>query len=254
MKTPKLIVRSVDKSFASTDKRPLRALSSLSLHVKHGEFVSLIGPSACGKSTLLHIIAGLTEPTAGKVRIDGKSRESRLGKSGYMPQKPLLLPWLTVQQNVMLGSRLQNQPAELAAHTAGELLEKFGLTDFADQYPSVLSGGMAQKAALLRTMISHEDFWLMDEPFGALDAITRLSMQLWLMEVWRDMDATALLVTHDIREAILLSDRIYVLSKRPGTVIKEVRVDLPRPRRKEFLARTDILSLETELENLLLQP
>ncbi len=247
----KLSLTNVSKTFSTSDG-PLEVLSSVNLQVAQGEFVSLVGPSGCGKSTLFNSIAGVDEPSTGQVIIDNMPGE-RLGKSGYMPQKPLLLAWKTVRQNVLLGATLQRQPAEKSQRQADNLLKKFGLLEFADQYPHVLSGGMAQKAALLRTIISNKDFLLMDEPFGALDAITRLSMQLWLLEIWNDMKSTALLITHDIREAILLSDRIYVLSQRPGTIIQEVKVNLPRPRRKEFLTRKTVLQLETDLENLLLQ-
>ncbi len=248
----KLAVDQLSKTFTDSPQ-PLSVLSEITLHVKRGEFVSVIGPSGCGKSTLFNSIAGIDEPTSGQITIDG-SIDDRLGKSGYMPQKPLLLPWKTVRQNVLLGPTLQHQPLKKSDSKADVLLKKFGLHEFADQYPHVLSGGMAQKVALLRTIINHQDLLLMDEPFGALDAITRLSMQLWLLEVWREMRSTALLITHDIREAILLSDRIYVLSHRPATVIQEVVVDLPRPRHKQSLSQQSALRLETALENLLLQP
>jgi ABC-type nitrate/sulfonate/bicarbonate transport system ATPase subunit len=251
MPQPKLAIANVSKTFAGPG-RDLPVLRGVDIHVNQGEFVSLIGPSGCGKSTLLHLVAGLEAPTAGTLTIDGHPHASRLGASGYMQQQPLLLPWKTVRENVMLGPVLQHQPPAATGHKADELLEKFGLAEFADRYPRVLSGGMAQKVALLRTILFNPDFLLMDEPFGALDALTRSAMQLWLLEVWGQFQSTVLCVTHDIREAVLLSDRIYVLSSRPATVVQEVAVDLPRPRRRELLSSPEALALEAQLEGLLL--
>ncbi|HUC20226.1 MAG TPA: ABC transporter ATP-binding protein, partial [Candidatus Polarisedimenticolaceae bacterium] len=232
--------------------RELVALSGIDLQVKEGEFVSVLGPSGCGKSTLVNIIAGVDDQTSGEVVIDGSHR--RLGKSGYMPQKPLLLPWRTVRGNVVLSPLIQKQPVEASRHKADKLLKKFGLLAFANQYPAVLSGGMAQKAALLRTILTNNKLLLMDEPFGALDAVTRLSMQMWLLEVWSEIGCSVLFITHDIREAILLSDRIYVLSGRPGRIVKEIAITLPRPRKREFLTKEAALGLEAELEGMLLTP
>ncbi len=251
MSAVKLSVKNLSKAF-SVKGRDLAVLKSLTMHVDRGEFVSLVGPSGCGKSTLFNIIAGVTDQTKGAIAIDGKARAERLGKSGYMPQNPLLLPWKTVRDNIMLGPSLKHEPDREAQTQADTLLEKFGMLDFADQYPAVLSGGMAQKVALLRTILFNKSFLLMDEPFGALDAITRLSMQMWLLDVWNEVRSTVLFITHDIREAILLSDRIYVLGSRPATVIKEVSVELPRPRRREFLGKKYSVLLEAELENTLL--
>ncbi len=248
----KLSVKNLAKTFSSKDGN-LEVLESITMHVNRGEFVSIIGPSGCGKSTLFNIIAGVADQTAGTVAIDSKAKADRLGKSGYMPQNPLLLPWKTVRGNVMLGLLLRHEPINRAQEQADTLLEKFGLLDFADQYPDILSGGMAQKVALLRTILFNKSFLLMDEPFGALDAITRLDMQMWLLDVWNEVRSTVLFITHDIREAILLSDRIYVLGNRPAKVIKEVSVNLPRPRRRDFLSRKDSILLEAELENILLR-
>ena len=244
----KLSVQNLSKAFWSGD-RQLEILSSLNMHVQLGEFVSIIGPNGCGKSTLFNIVAGVDDQTSGELYIDGRNGE-RLGKSGYMAQNPMLLPWKTVRENVMLGLRVQGQPTKSSKQKADKLLKKFGLLEHADQYPAVLSGGMAQKAALARTILCNKDFLLMDEPFGALDAVTRLSMQMWLGEVWSEMRCSVLFVTHDIREAILLSDRIYVLGS--GKIIKEAVISLPRPRKREFLSKKSSLALEAELESLLL--
>jgi len=248
----KLSVTGVSKTFREPGGQH-RVLRSLNMTVAAGEFVSIIGPSGSGKSTLLHLVAGVEEPTGGVIAIDGRTSASRLGASGYVMQKPLLLPWKTVRENVMLGPVLQSKPLAEAARTADELLKKFGLSRFAGQYPRVLSGGMAGRVALLRTILFNKDFLLLDEPFGALDALTRRTMQLWLLDVWSEFRSTVLCVTHDIREAILLSDKIYVLGGQPATVIREVTVELPRPRTREHLNRPDILLLEKSLEDTLLK-
>ncbi len=228
------------------DRQPLLVFSDITIAVKKGEFVSILGPSGCGKSTLLNIIAGIERKTAGKVSISGSE------KPGYMLQKPLLLPWKTTLQNTMLGLLLKHVPEKKAKQDAQNMLKKFHLEQFANHYPQSLSGGMAQRVALLRTILFNNDFLLMDEPFGALDALTRIAMQMWLLDVWQTYKTTVLLVTHDIREAILLSDRIYVFSNKPTRLVKEVVIDLPRPRRRNMLQQKKALHIEKILEELLL--
>jgi ABC-type nitrate/sulfonate/bicarbonate transport system ATPase subunit len=213
----------------------------------------MIGPSGCGKSTLFNIIAGVEQPTSGMVAIDGDANAIRAGKTGYMPQQPLLLPWRTVEENVMLGLDVKHVPHKEAQQEAHELLKRFGLAEFAQNYPSTLSGGMRQRVALLRTVLFNRSFLLLDEPFGALDALTRLSAQMWLLDLWQDVHASILFITHDVREAILLSDRIYVLSARPARVLRVVAVNLPRPRKPEHLALEHAVQLEQELVALLLK-
>src|SRR6185369_2355575 len=178
-----LSITGLSKTFREPGRRH-QVLRSLNMTVAEGEFVSIIGPSGSGKSTLLHLVAGVDEPTAGAIAIDGRANGNRLGASGYVMQKPLLLPWKTVRENVMLGPVLQGRPLTEAGREADELLKKFGLSQVAGQYPRVLSGGMAGRVALLRTMLFNKNFLLLDEPFGALDALTRRIMQLWLLEVW----------------------------------------------------------------------
>jgi ABC-type nitrate/sulfonate/bicarbonate transport system ATPase subunit len=246
-----LAITNLSKTFPATG-HTVEVLRSLNMEVQKGEFVSIVGPSGCGKSTLLHLIAGLDEPTSGQIIIDGAASGNRLGTSGYMQQKPLLLPWKTVRENVLLGSVLSHLPTERAGQKADELLKIFGLAGFSGHHPAALSGGMAQRVALLRTILFHRDFLLMDEPFGALDALTRRAMQLWLQDVWEQFKSTVVCVTHDIREAVLLSDRIYVLSGRPAQVVKEVIVDLPRPRGRYALGSKEALRIQAELESLLL--
>ena len=242
----------VHKTFTHGD-RVVPVLDDVHLTVQDGEFVSLIGPSGCGKSTLLTIIAGITPQTSGTVQVYDESAD-RLGLAGYMPQRPLLLPWKTVRENILLGPRLKKQSLVDARREADAYMQRFGLLGFADQYPHVLSGGMAQKVALLRTILYNRSFLLIDEPFGALDALTRMAMQAWLMDVCTKVGSSVLFVTHDIREAILLSDKIYVLSNRPATVVKEVTIPAARSRQRDYVHSRQGRLLEAELERLLVTP
>jgi ABC-type nitrate/sulfonate/bicarbonate transport system ATPase subunit len=248
----KLSIVGVTKIY-SEGKRQLEALSPIDLTVARGEFVSIIGPSGCGKSTLFNIISGVESPTTGQLAIDGDYAGERAGNVGYMPQQPLLLPWRTVEENVLLGLDIRHVPRKQAQQQARDLLKRFGLFDFAESYPSALSGGMRQRVALLRTVLFNSSFLLLDEPFGALDALTRISLQIWLLDVWQSFHSSVLFITHDVREAILLSDRIYVLSARPASIMRVVLVDLPRPRRQEVLAETRAIALEQELLALLIE-
>ena len=252
MEPPKLLVEGVSKVFRD-GRKSLETLASIDLVVNLGEFVTVIGPSGGGKSTLFNIVAGVDQPSSGVVAIDGDATGVRAGKSGYMPQQPLLLPWRTVEENVMLGLDVRRVPRKKAQQEAQELLKRFGLAEFAHNYPATLSGGMRQRVALLRTVLFNSSFLLLDEPFGALDALTRLSLQMWLLELWQTFHSSVLFITHDVREAILLSDRIYVLSSRPARVLRVVEVDLPRPRRSEHLALEQAVHLEQELVALLMK-
>src|SRR5579884_62198 len=252
MDPPKLIVQGVTRVYRD-GRRLLEALGPIDLTVAQGEFVTLVGPSGCGKSTLFNMVAGIEEPSTGRIAIDGDARADRAGKTGYMPQSPALLPWRTVEENVMLGLDVRHVPRKQSHAQAHELLKRFGLAEFAQQYPATLSGGMRQRVALLRTIMFNQDFLLLDEPFGALDALTRLSLQMWLLDVWQSMHASVLFVTHDVREALLLSDRIYILSARPAHVLRVVDVDLPRPRRQEALGLERAVHLEQELLDVLMK-
>ena len=252
MEPPKLLVQGVSKIFRD-GRQTLNTLASIDLVVNNGEFVTVIGPSGCGKSTLFNIVAGVDQPSEGIVAIDGDAQGTRAGKAAYMPQQPLLLPWRTVVENVMLGLDVRRVPRKKAEFQAHELLKRFGLADFAQHYPATLSGGMRQRVALLRTVLFNSSFLLLDEPFGALDALTRLSLQMWLLDVWQTFHSSVLFITHDVREAILLSDRIYVLSSRPARVLRVVEVELSRPRRSEQLALAQAVQLEQELTALLMK-
>lgn len=227
--TPKIEARDLHKSYRTADG-PLAVVRAVSLTAATGEFVSIIGPSGCGKSTLFNILAGLETADAGSVLLDGEPIGTRAGAFGYMPQKDLLLPWRRILENTTLGLEVRGVPRREARARAQQLFEAFGLTGFERAYPSELSGGMRQRAALLRTVVQERDVVLLDEPLGALDSLTRTQMQEWLEEVWRRFRWTVLLITHDIREAAYLSDRVYVLGARPGSVQTTVEVDLPRPR------------------------
>lgn len=218
------------KRFGS-GRSAVTALDGVTLRAAPGEFVVLIGPSGCGKTTLLEIAAGLQIPDAGAVRLDGASIAGRTGLIGYMPQRDLLLPWRTLLQNAVLGADARGEPRAAALARARSLLPVFGLTGFENAYPSALSGGMRQRTAFLRTVLLDSPVLALDEPFGALDALTRREMQAWLAEIWSDLRTTIFLVTHDVSEALFLADRIVVLSPRPGRVCDEWTIDLPRPRR-----------------------
>lgn len=208
---PKLVIKNLSKNYLLTNNQVVTALKNFSLSVFLGEFVSIIGKSGCGKTTLFNIIAGVEEQTSGTISLDGNIENSRRGKFGYMFQEPLLLPWRTVEENLILGADIKKVLKKIALKKARLLLKEFNLEKYADQYPSSLSGGMKQKVALLRTLLFNDSFLLLDEPFGALDQITRNSLQLWLKQVLKKFKTTTLFITHDIREAKLLSDRIIKL-------------------------------------------
>jgi putative hydroxymethylpyrimidine transport system ATP-binding protein len=209
----------------------LQVIDRLSLSIEAGEVVGLVGPSGCGKSTLLELACGLLEPTAGRVGISGHLAASdRLARCAYMPQRDLLLPWLAAIDNASLSPRNRGASRADARAEARPLFERFGLAEFASARPSELSGGMRQRVAFLRTLLSGKPVLLLDEPFASLDAITRGEMQEWLAEALRAEARTCVLVTHDVEEALFLSDRVAVLSPRPGRVVAELEVPLPRPR------------------------
>ena len=225
-KTEKLIsVRNIKKSFGS-----LHTLEDVSLDLYKNQFVSILGPSGCGKSTLFDIISGLEVPDVGTVFIDGLDYNGRTGRVSYMHQKDLLFPWNNILDNVSLPLRIKGIKKKDARSEASKHFADFGLEGFEDNYPVQLSGGMRQRAALLRTYLFSEDIMLLDEPFGSLDAITRRKMQVWLLEIWKKIGASILFITHDIDEAIFLSDRIYLLSKRPASVREIFDIDIKRPR------------------------
>jgi ABC-type nitrate/sulfonate/bicarbonate transport system ATPase subunit len=228
-----------------------RAIAPLDLQIATGRFVSLVGPSGCGKSTLFNIIAGLLAPTEGRILIDGEDLTGAIGRVGYMLQKDLLLPWRTVLDNVILGMEIQGVPRRDARQRALPLLQKYGLAGFEYLHPNRLSGGMRQRAALLRTLLIDTDVMLLDEPFGALDAQTKAQMQEWLMQLWTDFRKTVVFVTHDVDEAIYLSDEIHVMGTRPGRVLETISVDLPRPRARSTVVSPDFVAVKERCLKLL---
>lgn len=243
-----LSIKKISKLFGE-----LKVLDDISLSVNNHEFVSVIGPSGCGKSTLFNILAGIEKQTSGEISLDKKIIKDRKGQFGYMPQDASLLPWKTVLQNVMLGLIIKGESESQAKEKAYDLLKKFDLADFSKSYPETLSGGMQQRVALLRTVLFNPSFLLLDEPFGSLDALTRHEAQMWLLSVWEKLESSVLFITHDIQEAILLSDRIYVLSSRPGIILKEVKVTLPHPRKLSDLTKKNAVTIEKQLLSLLMK-
>ena len=229
------------------DGKEFYALKDANMQIPEGKFISIIGPSGCGKSTLFNIIAGLIKPSIGEVLLDGKDIIGTSGHVGYMLQKDLLLPWRNILSNVILGLEVKGVSKKEAINRALPLLDKYGLGGFEKHYPDELSGGMRQRAALLRTLLYDQDIILLDEPFGALDAQTRLYMQEWLLEIWSDFKKTILFITHDIDEAIFLSDEIYILTSRPGTVKEKVEISLPRPRNEQTLLSTEFIQFKEQV-------
>ncbi|MEI8126321.1 MAG: ABC transporter ATP-binding protein [Actinomycetota bacterium] len=220
-----LRLEALRKSFGSTV-----ALSDTSLNVQRGSFVSIVGPSGCGKSTLFNMISGLERPDGGSILIDDRDVTTRTGQVGYMMQKDLLVPWRTVLGNITLGARLTRRLTYDDRRRAVDIAQRYGLGDFLHHYPMALSGGMRQRVALMRTLALDHELLLLDEPFGALDAQTRFEMQQWLLSVWRESERTVLFITHDVDEAVFLSDRVLVMSSRPGRVVDDITIDLERPR------------------------
>jgi len=246
----KLRLDDVRMSF-KTPSGAFAALAPVTLAIPQGRFVSLIGPSGCGKSTLFNIIAGLLEPTGGRVMIDGADATGTIGRVGYMLQKDLLLPWRTVLDNVILGMEIQGVPLRAARDRALPLLRRYGLGGFEHLYPSALSGGMRQRAALLRTLMFDTDVILLDEPFGALDAQTKLQMQEWLLQLWSDFGKTVIFVTHDVEEAIYLSDEVNVMATRPGRIVETIPVPIARPRPRSVTLTPDFIAIKERCLELL---
>jgi ABC-type nitrate/sulfonate/bicarbonate transport system ATPase subunit len=227
-------------------RRRTVALERLGLQVPAGAVAAVVGPSGCGKSTLLELVAGLQEPDAGSVAVAGAhDTAGRRAACAYMPQRDLLLPWRDALGNAALALECQGVPRREARGRAAPLFDRFGLAEFERAYPAQLSGGMRQRVAFLRTLLAGRPVLLLDEPFAALDSLTRAAMQAWLAAALAQESRTVLLVTHDVAEALFLADRVAVLSARPGRVVDEFDVDLPRPRsRRELVAEPRFVELE----------
>ncbi len=229
-----LRISGVSKRFEAPRGGVIAALESVDLAVARGEIIGLVGTSGCGKSTLLRIIGGLDAPSTGAVEIDGRAVAGPSPEIGYIFQEPRLMPWLNVRQNAEFG--LASLPREERARRSAAALERVGLTSFAEALPHQLSGGMAQRAAIARALVTRPSVLLLDEPFSALDAFTRISLQDHLLEIWREDRPTMVFVTHDIEEALILGDRVVVMRGRPGRIHREYAVDLARPRRRSDAA------------------
>ncbi|SHK25302.1 ABC transporter ATP-binding protein [Paramaledivibacter caminithermalis] len=242
----KLSINNIYKSFDD-----ILVVDDISLELKENEFVSLLGPSGSGKSTLFNIIAGLILPDKGKVFIEDKDFTGKTGRVSYMYQKDLLLPWKRIIDNVALPLVIKGINKKKSREMVQNYFKIFGLEGFEYKYPFQLSGGMRQRAALMRTYMFSEDIILLDEPFGGLDAITKRRMQYWLLNVLGTLKASILFITHDIDEAIFLSDRIYILSDRPAKIKAEINVELPRPRENEVITSSKFNELKKEIMSIL---
>jgi NitT/TauT family transport system ATP-binding protein len=232
-------LRGVDKTFPSGT----RALSGLDLDVRAGEFVSLLGPSGCGKSTALRIIAGLSEPSAGSVEWHDAPAAAGESRIGFVFQEPTLMPWASVFDNALLPLKLKGVAPDLAATRVAAALERVGLAKFAQAYPRELSGGMRMRVSIARALVTEPALLLLDEPFAALDEITRFKLNNDLLELWRALRTTIVFVTHSVFESVYLSSRIVVMAARPGRLFSEVAVDAPYPRDQNFRTSVDYAAL-----------
>jgi ABC-type nitrate/sulfonate/bicarbonate transport system ATPase subunit len=240
--TAQVAVRGVSMTFDEVE-----AVHDVNLEVGRGELVALVGPSGCGKSTLLHAIAGLLQPDEGEIWLDGAPAPNRLGRVAMMPQRDALLPWRTVLDNAVIGLEVAGVDKREARERARALLPRFGLAGFGEHYPAALSGGMRQRAAFLRTVLAEREVLLLDEPFGALDALTRRSMQEWLLDLWDELGRSILLVTHDVEEALLLADRVIVVSPRPARVVAVERIAFSHPRSRALTLAPEFLAAKARL-------
>ncbi|MDJ0388765.1 ABC transporter ATP-binding protein [Roseomonas sp. E05] len=228
-------VDGLEKVYTTRQGARVEALSRVSFNVREGEFITVVGPSGCGKSTMLKVLAGTLARSGGHVRLAGSPIEGPTPEVGVVFQAPILLPWRTVMSNVLLPAELQRRDMRRHRHSAEGLLRMVGLDGFATKYPRELSGGMQQRVGIVRALVNDPAVLLMDEPFGALDAMTREQMNLDLLRIWQESRKTVLLVTHSIPEAVFLADRIIVMSPRPGRITDIITVDIPRPRRLEMI-------------------
>jgi len=243
-------VRNVGVVYGS-DGSSVVAVNDVDLNVKPGEFVSLIGPSGCGKSTILNIVAGFAQPTSGEATLDGKKITKPSSERGVVFQQYSLFPWLSVRKNVEFGLKMAGVDPHKRSVTARTLLDLAGLASFENHYPDQLSGGMKQRIGIVRALAASPQVLLMDEPFGALDTQTRVVMQEILTNIWQQFRISVLFITHDIEVSIFLSDRIYVMTARPGRIKAEIKVPLPRPRSAEMTDAPEFISLVHELKGLI---
>lgn len=232
-------IRRLCKSYRTQRDDVVHALEDVSFSIHEGEFIAIVGPSGCGKSTLLKILAGVIPMTSGEVLLAGRRLEGPSRQVGLVFQSPVLLPWRTVLENALLPADVLDIDRAAAVGRARQLIQMAGLAGFEDKYPYELSGGMQQRCAITRALLHDPSILLMDEPFGALDAMTRENLNLELQRIWSESGKTILLVTHSIPEAVFLADRVIVMSARPGRVVDEVPISLPRPRVLDMMATTE---------------
>jgi ABC-type nitrate/sulfonate/bicarbonate transport system ATPase subunit len=246
----KLHLDQVSMTF-NTPAGPLVALAPTTLAVVPGRLISLIGPRGCGKSTIFNILAGVLRPTAGRVVIDGVDSTGITGRVGYMLKRDLLLPWRSVLDNVILGMEARGMSLREARHRALPLLRRYGLAGFENFHPNALSGDVRQRVALLRTLLCGTDVILLDEPFAAFDAETKLTMQDWLLDLWADFGKTAVFVTRDVDEAIYLSDEIHVMATSPGRIAETIAVPIARPRQRHVAQAPEFIAIKERCLELL---
>lgn len=247
----KLEIDNVTLRFTPKRGNPVTALDGISLNVEENEFAVIVGPSGCGKSSLLRLVAGLNHQTSGSITLDGRSITKPGKDRGMVFQSYTLYPWLTVQQNVEFGPELAGVPQEVRAEIARRFISQVGLEGFEKAYPKQLSGGMMQRVALARALANDPEILLMDEPFGALDSQTRSLMQELLLQIWQQSRKTVLFITHDIDEAILLGDRVYVMTARPGRIKEMIKIDIPRPRSVDLLLSADFIAVKRRITALI---
>lgn len=247
----KLNIDNVTLRFTPKGTQPVTALDGISLDVEDKEFSVIVGPSGCGKSSLLRLVAGLIEPTAGTIHLDGRLVTKPGKDRGMVFQSYTLFPWLTVQHNVEFGPKVAGMNATERVRIARKFLADVGLEGFERAYPKQLSGGMMQRVALARALANDPEILLMDEPFGALDSQTRSLMQELLLNIWERSHKTVLFITHDIDEAILLGDRVYVMTARPGRIKELVEIDIPRPRSVDVLTSAPFIALKRRIMSLI---
>lgn len=229
-----------------SNEQQVDIMRDVSLSISEGEFVSVVGASGSGKTTIFRLIAGLEQPTSGEIWLNGEQLDHRLGKVGYMPQQDLLMPWRTVRQNAALPLELKKED-QIQHKVVNDLLREFGLEGYEDKYPHELSGGMRQRVSFLRATLAGSNLLLLDEPFSALDAMTKVFMQEWLLKQWEKRQSTILFITHDISEALFLSDRILVVTDTPFTKVEEFIVPMERPRHHQDLDKQEVITLKNHL-------
>lgn len=246
MSTPILDIQRISKDFDQTAGN-LSAVQDITFSVTKGEFLCIVGPSGCGKTTLLQLLAGLLPKSRGDILLEGKRLKGPHRDISVVFQKPNLMPWRKVLDNVLLPLQIYKIPDQEARKQALEYLEKVGLRDFADSYPKSLSGGMEQRVAVARALVQQPRILLLDEPFGALDSFTREQLNLELLRLWRNQNITAIMVTHNIREAVLLADRVLVLTPRPASIFREIEINLPRPRTEDIEYTPEFVELTYQI-------